>query len=276
MGSLAVHGSHVSSAWLTVTFLSSPGLPVQQAAVAADLGYLPTLCTPSPPRGPLLSLLWDLATSPFSKTAKFVYSLLWALCSFCSYCSWTVVAHQDPFCSFSCLDGPSVWIGPGDVLYPFGSLEKDPVLANYAAASSPWPMRSSSAAPPFAFPRQVFLSCCAKLPVYSPVGLGLRVNFSCAVEEWAVYCWLPLDTDSRVPILTAAVRLPRVWKVHLWKHSVGLDFFRKYSLLSSRGCSSRSVPGEAYSWQVGEQGLYQSWKGNKWKECCLHRCIAFY
>lgn len=66
------------------------------------------------------------------------------------------------------------------------------------------------------------------LAVGSLVELGL---WECgqAVGEGAVYYLLPLDTDTRVPILTAAVRLPGVQNQHLLKQLSGFYFHRKCS-----------------------------------------------
>lgn len=75
----------------------------------------------------------------------------------------------------------------------------------------------------------------ACLAVGSPVGLGV-CECRRAVGAGAVYyllliiyLLLPVDTDTRAPILTAAARLPGVQNQHLLKQSLGFNFHGKCS-----------------------------------------------
>lgn len=145
----------------------------------------------------------------------------------CSYGSWTIVTHQDPFSLFSCLGGCQWGYG----LEQWWKLKKGPCSGQLLSSALALTCRTPALLPSLCYSQMgLFPATAVSLAECSPAGPGREGELFCwAMGEPAVYYWLPLDTDTRVPILTAAVRLPGVRNQQLLKQSVVLYFSRNGS-----------------------------------------------
>lgn len=246
--------------WLWLSW-DQPGCAVRQKAVPGELGCL----HPHRPLEMFTSHCPQLfAASPFSKNAKLVYRLVQDLCS---YGSWNIVTCWDAFSLFPCLGGCQQGYGLEWFYNLMEAKKRTPALLPSLRCSQ----------------TRLFHTAVATSAACSPVGLVWEGEmFSRAVEERAVYYLLPLDTDSRVPILTAAVRLPGVQNQHLLKQLVVLYFSRKCSQQSLRLQHSWCACGALFflvkltpgSWE--NRALIKKGKRSNWKECCVHRYVVLY
>lgn len=158
----------------------------------------------------------------FPVNAKLVYTFVQVLCSF-------AVIHWDP--SYF-----SIWAAPACIsnrehgqeqfynLLKRGQCSSELLSSTHTSACGP-PVLTPSPRCSHASPIPDITAC---LAVGSLVGLGM-CEPGRALGEGAVYYLLPLATNTRVPILTAAVRLPGVQNQHLLKQSLGFYFHRKCS-----------------------------------------------
>lgn len=177
------------------------------------------------PRWPNAHLTLQLfATRLFPVNARLVYTFVQVLCSFAAihwdssyFSARATPAHipnsecgQEQF--YNLMEAKK-----GTVLWP--AAERHPHLGLQTLVLLASPCCSHSSPIP-------------GIIVYLDVGclmwLGV-CEWGWSVGEGAVYYLLPLDTNTRVPILSADVRLPGVQHQHLLKQLLGFYFHRKCS-----------------------------------------------
>ena len=145
----------------------------------------------------------------------------------CSWGSWNVVTCREPFSLFSCSDGCQWGYGLEQFYNLMEAKSRAILWPSCLAVPAPWPVGPQLCCPPFAIPRPVFSPPWRRVWLCAARRGGRECeHFNRVLEERAVCCWLSLHIDIRAPVLTGAVRLPRVRNQHLWKLSVGFYFSR--------------------------------------------------